>query len=297
MKLNKLKTVFDYSFIFFSGFIYSVSLKYFILPSRVILTGTEGLASALSYFFDSYWVFLVLYIAFQFILLVFALFMVGKVFAFRTFCVVATVVFFLTFLPELEFAQPEPQNERIILVIFGGILSGFAKAISFRHRGSTGDEDIIGAFFASKYLRPVGFISIIAAVVSTSFGLTLNILKDLNFENAVNTLMYTCIYIFVSAETLNNLYRKFQTTMMSIVTNEPDKIGQMIKQTFEHRTFTVQTGSGGFSGKTFRIVKTVMTREEIPVLIEQLKIIDSDSFYYFHDLEGISSKYYISPIR
>lgn len=40
------------------------------------------------------------------------------------------------FLPELQFASPESQKERIILVLFGGLLAGFAKAAAFQNRGS-----------------------------------------------------------------------------------------------------------------------------------------------------------------
>jgi uncharacterized membrane-anchored protein YitT (DUF2179 family) len=296
MKINVLKKITDYSLIIFAGFLYALALKYFVLPSKVILTGTEGIASSLSYYFDSYRLFILLYMIFQTILLIFAFFKVSKIFALRSFIVVTTVVLVLSVLPDFSFAQPEPQNERIILVIFGGLLAGVAKAISFKHRGSTGDEDILGAYLAMKYLKPVGAISVIAAIISTSFGLGLNFLKNGNFEIAVNTLMYTSIYIFVSAETLNNLYRKFQTTLLTIVTSDHVTIGKTIKNTYAHRTFTVQSGNGGHSGNSFFLVKTIITKEELPALLHQINESGTGSFYYYHDLEGISKHYYITPI-
>ena len=176
-----------------AGLLYASALKYFVLPSKVILTGSEGIATAVAYYFDSYVLFIGLYLIFQAILLGFAYWKLGKVFANRSLLVVATVLIGLTLLPTLTFAQPEPQNERIILVIFGGLLAGFAKAIAFQKRGSTGDEDILGAYFAMKYLRPVGVIAVFAAVVSTSLGMALDLLKTGAFEMAVNTLMYTCM--------------------------------------------------------------------------------------------------------
>lgn len=296
MKMKILRKIADYCLIIFAGILYALALKYFVLPSKVILTGTEGIASSLSYYFDSYRLFIIFYMIFQVILLIFAFLKVGKIFALRSFVVVATVVLFLSFLPDLSFAQPEPQNERIILVLFGGLLAGVAKAIAFKHRGSTGDEDIIGAFFAMKYLKPVGAISVLAAIISTSFGLGLNLLKNGNLEFAVNTLMYTSIYIFASAETLNNLYRKFQTTLLTIVTSDYEKVGATIKRTFEHRTFTVQSGNGGHSGNSFSLVKTIITREELPILLHEINELGAGSFYYYQDLGGISKKYYITPI-
>lgn len=292
----KRRLLAEYAMTIGAGLLYAVALKYFVLPSKVILTGTEGIASALSYYFDSYWLFITLYLIFQVILLGFGFGKVSKTFATRSMIVVATVVLLLAFLPELRFAQPEPQNERNILVIFGGLLAGVAKAIAFKNRGSTGDEDILGAYFAMKYLKPVGSIAVFAAIGSTTFGLIMAFIKTGDLETTVNTLMYTCIYIFVSTQTLNNLYRKFKITMVAIITKNDKRVGKAITKTFEHRTYTVQKGLGGRSGESFFMVKTIITLEELPRLIDAIEHIDPDCFYYHHDIEGISRSYYIAPI-
>jgi len=297
MKWKALRIQFvDYAMVVGSGVLYAIALKYFILPSKIILTGTEGIASSLSYFFDSYWLFITLYLVFQTILLIFGFARVSRMFASRSLLVVTTVTLFLAFLPDLRFAQPEPQNERIILVIFGGLLAGVAKAIAFKHRGSTGDEDILGAYFAMKYLKPVGYIAVFAAVGSTTFGLILAFLKSGDLETTVNLLMYTCIYIFISTQTLNTLYRKFQIEMVSIVTKKDEAVGQAINMTFDHRTYTLQTGRGGRSRESFWVVSTIVTREELPQLIEVIENADQDCFYFHQHVEGISSRYFIAPI-
>lgn len=286
----------EYVRILGAGALYALALKYFVLPSQIILTGTEGIAAALSYYFDNYALFIILYVIFQTVLLIFAFARVSRTFALRSLVVVATVVLGLSILPELRFAQPEPQNERIILVIFGGLLAGVAKAWAFQNRGSTGDEDILGAYFAMKYLKPVGSIGVISAVVSTTFGLSMELLKTGQFESVVNTLMYTCIYIFVSAETLNNLYRKFKIMMLAIITRKDEVIGQTIKTTSDHRTYTVQPGIGGRSGDSFQMVRTIITHEELPAMLDAIEQADPDCFYYYHDIEGTSRRYYIVPI-
>lgn len=286
----------DYALIVFAGLLYATALKYFVLPSQVILTGTEGIAAALSYYFENYWLFVILYLSFQSVLLLFAFKYVSWTFALRSLIIVATVILWLTILPELRFAQPEPQNERIILVIFGGLLAGVAKAIAFRNRGSTGDEDILGAYFAMKHLKPVGSISIWAGVVSTVFGLTMSFLKNGKFEPVVNTLMYTCIYIFASTETLNNFYHKFRIIMLAIITRQPQSVGDSIKMVSPHRTYTVQLGIGGHSGESFYMVRAIITHEELPDLLKAIESTDPEFFYYYHDLDGISRRYYIPPI-
>ena len=293
---SRRRWIVEYPLSISAGVLYAVALKYLVLPSQVILTGTEGIAAALSYYFDSYWLFIVLYISFQTLLLSFAFTKVSRVFARRSLLVIITVTIFLVILPELRFAEPEPQNERILLVLFGGILAGVAKSIAFRNHGSTGDEDILGAYFAMKYLKPVGSIAVIAAIGSTSFGLITEFIKTGNFETAVNTLMYTCIYIFTSTQSLNNLYKKFKITMVAIVTKDDKIVGKAINIAFDHRTYTVQKGLGGRSGDSFSMVKTIVTKEELPHLLTLVIHADPNCFYYHHDIEGISRRYYIAPI-
>tara|TARA_R100000027_G_scaffold48943_1_gene37533 strand:+ start:11669 stop:12595 length:927 start_codon:yes stop_codon:yes gene_type:complete len=294
---GKGKVLLEYIVVLFAGVLYAVALKYFVLPTKVVLTGTEGIAAALSYYFESDRLFIILYFIFQVILIAFAFFAVSRSFALRSFLVVGTVVVFLWILPELRVADPDPNNERMILVIFGGLLAGVAKAMAFRNRGSTGDEDILGAYFAMKYLKPVGYIAIIAATISTTFGLILDYLKNGHLEVVVNTLMYTCIYIFISAETLNNLYRKFKLTMLSVITKDHEKIGGVVKSVFSHRTYTYQPVSGGHSKGEFWLVRTIITHEELPLVKETIQATDPHVFFYHHDIDGISQQYFISPIR
>lgn len=279
-----------------AGLLYAIALKYFVFPAGVILTGTEGIAVSVSYFTGHTWVFIALYTVFQAGLLVFAVRRIGRGFAVRSLVVILTVIVGLSVLPELQFAQPEPQNERLILVLFGGILAGVAKAMAFRNRGSTGDEDIVAAYFAIKYLKPVGSIAVVAAIVSTVFGLGLQWAGGGDIPMLVNTLMYTCVYIFASAETLNNLYRKFRLTMVVSITSDPEALGSLIKSAAPHRTYTVQPGVGGHTNSTFAMVRTIITHEELPVLVSALRRESPETFYYYHDVEGVSGRYYISPI-
>lgn len=293
---KQLAIVFDYAALVLAGLMYAVALRYFVLPSKVVLTGTEGVAAALSYYFDSQALFVVLYLAFQACLLAFAWVKVSRVFAARSLVVVAVTAIGLSVLPAMQFARPESGNERLILVIFGGLIAGVAKALAFTCRGSTGDEDVLGAYFAMKYLKPVGAVAIVAAVFSTAFGLTLEWAKSGVFEVVVNTLMYTCVYIFISAETLNNLYRKFKLTMLCVITRVPDDVGAAIRGVSAHRTYTVQDGVGGHTGDPYRMLRAIVTHEELPAMLDAIEGAAPNCFYYHHDIEGTSKRYYITPI-
>jgi len=284
----------DYSGMAAAGLLYAIALKYFVFPAKVILTGFEGIAAALAYYFESNSLFLILYGISQAVLVAFAYRNISRTFAIRTALTVGMVMIALPLLPEMTMA--DSHQERLILVLFGGILSGLAKALALRLRGSTGDEDVLGAWFAMKYLKPVGSIAVISAGVSCVFGLTLEYLKTQNLEPVINTLMYTSIFIFAGAETLNNFFRKFKLVMITAFGKEPDKIGAAITGAAPHRTYTIQRGTGGFSSEPLHLVRTIVTHEELGEVLDALESECPEAFHFHHDIEGISRSYYIKPI-
>ena len=183
-----------------------------------------------------------------------------------------------------------------MLVLFGGILAGCAKAVAFKNRGSTGDEDIIAAFFAMKYLKPVGSVAVIAGIVSTIFGLGLQFLKTNDLALVINTLMYTVLFLFVSTETLNTLYHKFKLTMLAVIHKDPENIARILREVFPHRTFTIHPGVGGYQQQELSMIRTIITLEELPKLRAAINDQAPEAFYYHHEVEGVSRKFYISPI-
>ena len=277
-----------------AGLLYAIALKYFVFPAKVILTGFEGIAAALSYFFEKESLFLILYGISQALLIAFAFRKISKTFAIRTALTTGMVLVALPLLPEMKMA--DSQQERLILVLFGGILSGLAKALALRLRGSTGDEDVLGAWFAMKYLKPVGTIAVISAAISCVFGLALEGIKTQQIEPVINTLMYTSIFIFAGAETLNNFFRKFKLVMITAFSKEPDAIGKAIVEAAPHRTFTIQRGIGGYSAEPLHLVRTIVTHEELPEVLDALERDCPEAFHFHHDIEGISRSYYIKPI-
>jgi uncharacterized membrane-anchored protein YitT (DUF2179 family) len=130
-----------------AGLLYAVELKYFVFPSNGFrrTSGRDGVL------FHKESLFLILYAISQLLLVGFAFMKIRRTFAFHTLLKVGTVMLVLTLLPPLQFANADSGNERIILVLFGRILSGIAKPLSLRIRRSTGDEDILAAYSAIRY--------------------------------------------------------------------------------------------------------------------------------------------------
>ena len=92
--------VLEYAALAAAGLLYAIALKYFVFPAKVILTGFEGIAAALAYFFRSDSLFVILYGISQAILIAFAFKKIGRTFAIRTGLSVGMVLVALPLLPE-----------------------------------------------------------------------------------------------------------------------------------------------------------------------------------------------------
>ena len=274
---------------------YAVSIRYFVLPTKIILTGTEGLAAATSYLFDSNRVFLILYGVFQAGLLIFAFIWITKKFASLTFLTVLTVLLVLPILPDFAIASPEPENERITLVFFGGLITGIAKAIALRNHGSTGDEDILSMYFAHKHRRPVGSIAIIAGTVSTVYGLLLTYIDSGQLAVVLNTLMYTSVYVFVSAETVNNFFRRFKLSLVTVITTAPERTDEIVKDVLPGRTYTIEEGIGGHLKEDRSVLHLVVNQEELPIFLDRIRSDDVSAFVYHHAVDGLVGRFQMAP--
>ena len=304
--IKKLKFVlpqesyFDPRRIFFAllgGFLYAVTIKYFIVPTEIILIGTEGIAISLSYFFDSKILFSILFVIFHSLLLVFAFCKISRRFAFHTALLVLFVVLFVNFLPEMKFADPDPKNERILLVIFAGIISGLSKAVAMRNGVSTGDEDVVCTYIAQKYRKQVGSIAMWAAVVPILIGLSLTLIETRgNLEKVGNQLMYTVIYVFMNGQTLNALYRKYRLCNISVVTTQPENVAAAISQFSERRSYTTWKAIGGYTKSESNIFYVVLQYDDIRKFNLLMKQADPNAFITYHELDGLVGNFHIDPI-
>lgn len=290
-KSVKLSVVFEYLMPIFAGFLYAVAIKYFIRPSSVIMTGTEGISIATSYYFDSELLFVIFYSFFQLILIIFSFIKIGKKFSLKTLLTVSSVSIFILILPMISFGSPEPENERLVLVIFGAIIAGIAKALSLKNRGSVGDEDVIAVYISEKLRKPVGKIIIFAGIISMIYGLILLYLKTGSMSSIANTLIYTTIFIFVSAETVNNIYKRFKYSRIIINTENIDLVRKTIIDCLPERSFTVNDVIGGYTGTERKQISLILSQEELPELLDRIKELPDKYFLYHDTIDGVVGRF------
>lgn len=290
-KLKKFQPIYEYLIPIFAGFLYSVAIKYFIRPTALIMTGTEGISLATSYYFNSELLFVIMYSIFQFVLLVFSFIKIGFRFSIKTLITVSSVSIFILILPMIKFGSPEPENERLVLVIFGSIIAGIAKAISLKNRGSVGDEDIIAVYISEKLRKPVGITIILAGIISMTYGLFLSYLQTNSITYVTNTLIYTTIFLFVSAETVNSIYKRYKYSNISINTDNIDLVGSVVKNVLPERSFTVSNVTGAYTGSSRKQISLILSQEELPALLNALKEIEDKGFIHYNQVDGVIGRF------
>ena len=288
------KSIIEYLLPVFTGFLYSVSIKYFIRPSSIIMTGTEGLSIATSYYFDSELVFIILYSIFQSVLIIFSFLKIGKNFSIKTLITVGSFSILFLLLPSISFGAPEPENERLVLVIFGAIIAGVAKALALRNRGSVGDEDIVAVYFSEKMKKPVGKTIIIAGAVSMIYGLFILYIKTDSLSYVANTFIYTTIYIFISAETVNNIFKRFKFSRVVINAEDSKIVGEVLRRVLPDRSYSISTIVGGFTDSERKEISLVLTQEELPDLLKSINELKGKIFLYHYEIDGVVGRF---PLR
>jgi uncharacterized membrane-anchored protein YitT (DUF2179 family) len=288
---HKLQSIYEYILPIFAGFLYAVAIKYFIRPTEIIMTGTEGISLATSYYFNSELLFVILYSIFQLILLIFSFIKIGSRFSIKTLISVSAVSIFILILPMIKFGSPEPENERLVLVIFGSIIAGVAKAISLKNRGSVGDEDIIAVYLSEKLRKPVGKTIIMAGIISMTYGLILSYLKTSSITHVANTLIYTTIFLFISSETVNSIYKRYRYSQITINVNNIDLVASLIKEVLPERSFTISNVIGGHAGLSRKQISLILSQEELPTLLNSLKHIEEKYFIHYNQVDGILGRF------
>ena len=99
-------------------------------------------------------------------------------------------------------------GDKIMLIIFGGVVSGLGAAIALNHTGKT----IWGVIF--------GFNCFILAIFGFMFG----------WDNAA----YSIVFQFISTKTIDSFYRRYDRVTLQITTRKADEVMTAYVDHFQH---------------------------------------------------------------
>lgn len=252
--------------IMLGNFIYAVGIVFFIMPSGLITGGTTGIAIAVNHYTKLPISSIVL--AFNVIMFVIGLFVLGKKFALTTLISTLFFPFSLEVLQKL-FANIVITDDIFLCTIFGGVCIGSAIALVIRVGASTGGMSI-PPLILNKYMHfPVS--------VSLYVGDCIILALQVAFSDK-NKILYGIILVMIYSIVLDKLLlvgtNKIQIKVISVKSLE---MKDAIISRFD-RGVTLLHGKSGYLEREMDILLTVISNSDLSKFEKLVHEIDDEAF-------------------
>ena len=166
--------------------------------------------------------------------------------------------------------------------IFGGILNAVSISLCLFAGSSSGGTDFIAIFIAEKTGKSAwNYILAFNVAVLLAAGLLFG----------WNAALYSIIFQYVSTQTLNLLYKKYEKTTLLIITDNDKEIYQIIHEQTNHDA-TVFTGKGCFKNVEHKLLYTVVNAQESGSLEKQIRKADPNAFINILQSKDIVGRFF-----
>lgn len=258
----------NYGIILIGSFLFCAGLNWFIVPLGLYNGGTVGISQIIRTLLDiniGFDIAGILNFMLNIPLLMLAFVHFGRSLFFKTFFSIITQTIIFTYLPIPT--QPIIE-EYAVSCLMGGILAGASVGITLRAGGSGGGLDILGLYLTkkSKDFSVGRFALIINAIIYSVCAILFEL------PVAIYSILYSMVYSMAIDKThLQNI----NTSVMIFTKNK------IICETILHelnRGVTYWKGVGGYTEVDTYVFYSVLSKYEVRILQENLKIQDPDAF-------------------
>ena len=296
MKINEvLKTIKEYILVAFGILIYVTGWTIFLVPNNLVGGGVTGISSILQYATGGAIRMGYTYFAINLMLLIIALFTLGKAFGIKTVFAIILASVGLNVLQDIIPADIcynlAVKNGKLLSTIIGGITAGVGIGMTMSQGGSTGGTDII-ALVVNKYrnVSPGRMILAIDVVIIGSSIIVPSYTPDgelLPFTEKIVTVVYGLILTTVCSTVLD-LYiaGSKQSVQVFILSKKYAEIADMITHDL-HRGCTVLNGQGWYTKQETYVVMVLTRKSDLNMLLKMIKNIDSNAFLSVATVTGV----------
>ena len=258
----------NYGIILIGSFLFCAGLNWFIVPLGLYNGGTVGISQIIRTLLDmniGFDIAGILNLMLNIPLLMLAFVHFGRSLFFKTFFSIITQTIIFTYLPIPT--QPIIE-EYAVSCLMGGILAGAGVGITLRAGGSGGGLDILGLYLTkkSKDFSVGRFALIINAIIYSVCAILFEL------PVAIYSILYSMVYSMAIDKThLQNI----NTSVMIFTKNK------IICETILHELnsgVTYWKGVGGYTEVDTYVFYSVLSKYEVRILQENLKIQDPDAF-------------------
>lgn len=281
-----LSTIREYALVTLGILTYVVGWTIFLVPNNLVGGGVTGVASIIQYATHGAIKIGYSYFVINTLLLVAALFTLGKGFGFKTVYAIIIASVGLNLFQEIipaEICQTlAVDNGKLMSVIMGGIMSGVGIGITMSVGGSTGGTDII-ALIVNKYrgispgrmILSMDVVIILSSLVVPSFTATGELLP---FTEKITTVVYGLILITANSTVLDLfLQGSKQSVQLFILSKKYEEIANTVTNDL-HRGVTVLSGQGWYTKQDVNVLMVLTRKTDLNIMLKYIKSIDPEAF-------------------
>ncbi len=268
MKELLFRLVKRYIFITIGVFITAFALEAFLIPNSVIDGGIIGISMILSHISKWNLGILVILLNLPFILLAYS--KMGLKFVIQTLyaCVVLAIALNL-------FTGYHATHEAFLATVFGGIILGVGVGFILKNEASLDGTEMLSLIVSKKFGCSVGeFIMCINLFIYLAAGMVFS------WESA----MYSILTYFIASKVIDGVMEGFNSSKsVRIISDDAGDIGNALIEKLDI-SVTYLKGIGGYSGQDKDLIYCVVSRLELPKMLDIIRDIDSNAFISIVDV-------------
>ncbi|MDO4474449.1 MAG: YitT family protein [Eubacteriales bacterium] len=275
---NINKRIWELLCVVMGNIIYALTVKLFLLPAGLIAGGTTGIAlvvNRLTGMQISAFVF-----AFNILMLIVGLLMLGKSFALTT---LASTFLYPAFLNVFDRILGDfcLTDDIVLCTVFAGLGVGIALGMVLRSGASTGGMDIPPLVLRKLFRIPVSASMYVFDV--------LILLAQAVYQPA-DRLLYAIIFVLIYTVVLDKMMIMGSSrTEVKIVSEHIEEIRTSILKNVD-RGLTMLDGEGGYERKEMQMIFTVISNRELPRLEKMIHEIDPECFMVISRVSEVSGR-------
>ena len=266
-----MKWVKNLLFLTIGAIITALALESFLVRNNIIDGGVIGISMIVSHITKLNLGLLILIINTPFIIMAFK--KMGAKFVVQTVYANIILAVFLNL-----FHHYKVTGDLLLSTVFGGIILGFGVGVILKHEGSLDGTEMLSLVVARRFGCSVGeFIMGINVFIYLAAG------KVFSWESA----MYSIMTYFIASKVIDMVMEGLNSSKsVRIISDEATAIGQALIEKLDISVTYLQ-GIGGYTGQDKDLIYCVISRLELPKMLDIIKEIDSNAFVSVVDVHEV----------
>ena len=169
-------------------------------------------------------------------------------------------------------------GDLLLATVFGGIILGVGVGTILKNEASLDGTEMLSLIISKKFGFSVGeFILLINVFIYAAAGLVFG------WESA----MYSVLTYFIVSKVIDNVMEGFNSSKsVRIISDHAGEIGESLIERLDI-SITYLQGIGGYTGQDKDLIYCVISRLELPKMLEIVKEIDSKAFVSVVDVHEV----------